>query len=39
MYGRVNQNYKRKIGINLKELIDRFNWTIVFMFKFFKHLF
>jgi hypothetical protein len=28
MFGRVNQNYQRKIGINLKELIDRFNGII-----------
>jgi hypothetical protein len=25
MYGRLKQNYHRKIGINLKERIDRFN--------------
>ena len=39
MFRRVNQNYQRKIDINLKELIDRFNWIIVFIFKFFKHFF
>jgi hypothetical protein len=35
MYGRVKQNhmYQRKIGINLKELIDIFNWTIVVIFR------
>ena len=37
MYGRVTQNYQRKVGINLKELIDRINWSIVVIFLFFKH--